>query len=320
MSKLVIIDGTNQFIRNYCVVPTASSSGIPTGGLFGFLRTMRFDIELCKPDRVIVVFDGPGGSQNRRAINQNYKAGRKPVRPAVNADIVNIEENFKWQFVRLFEYMDDLPVYRLIIENVEADDVISYVAHRHKDDEKVIVSSDRDFYQLLNDKTTIFNPTKRKFTTKQDCVDEFKIYPYNFAVVRSIVGDGSDNLGGIKGIGYKNVLKFFPSLSSAEKVSVSDVLNTCNQMVDNQKYKKFAVNAEKIKQNYQLMQLDETIISPQGQKRIDDILMKNTTLNLTSFKLKLMHDGISIINDRNFFDSFKGLVTRRSDGTGAEER
>lgn len=319
MSRLAIFDGTNQFIRSYSVVPTVNSNGEPNGGMIGFLRSMRMVIGFYKPDKVIVVFDGAGGSQSRRQVNKDYKAGRKPRRPAVNADLINVEENFRWQFVRLFEYIEDLPIHKLIIENVEADDVISYVANWFKNDEKIIISSDRDFYQILDDKTSIFNPTKRKFTTKQDCIEEFKIYPHNFVIARSIIGDGSDNLNGVKGIGYKNILKYFPFLSGAEKVSISDVFKLCNEKINDQRYKKFIDNEQKIKQNYTLMQLEQTIISIPGQQKIDFILSKNTTLNLTSFKLKLMKDSITIINDKNFFDSFRGLVSRRPDGATTEK-
>src|SRR3990167_6671704 len=142
MSRYLVCDGTNNFIRCYSVVPTTDTNGRPTGGLWGFLRSLRSFIELCKPDKVIIVFDGPGGSQRRRAIAENYKANRKPIRPAINADIVDITENLKWQFARLFEYLDDLPVHRLIIENVEADDTIAYLVNHFKQDEQIIVSSD----------------------------------------------------------------------------------------------------------------------------------------------------------------------------------
>ena len=322
MSRHLIIDGHNNFIRCFSVVPTTNSNGVPTGGLFGFLRSLRMFVELCKPDKIVVVFDGPGGSQKRRAIDKNYKSNRKPIRPAVNADIVDIAENLKWQFARLFEYLDDLPVYRLIIDNVEADDTIAYLTSHFKDGEQIIVSSDKDFYQLLDDKVKIYNAMKKLFFTKEDCIKQFNIHPHNFVIAKAIVGDGSDNLHGVKGIGYKNVLKYFPFLSSEDKLSINDIEKFSEEKCIDQKnikYQKFLDAKENIRQNYQLMQLEETIISLQGIKKIDDILMNAARLNMTGFKLKLMEDGISSISDRNFFDSFKYLVNRGNDGQPTTE-
>ena len=77
MKRLLIIDGQNMFIRNYVMSPQLDANGNPIGGLTGFLRSLQKEIRRAKPDRVVVAWEGPGGSQARREKNKNYKVGRK---------------------------------------------------------------------------------------------------------------------------------------------------------------------------------------------------------------------------------------------------
>ena len=80
MNRVMIVDAQNQFLRSYIVDPSLSSNGQPIGGSKGFLKILNKLTRTIQPDRVIIVWDGEGGSQKRRTINKNYKEGRKPIR------------------------------------------------------------------------------------------------------------------------------------------------------------------------------------------------------------------------------------------------
>ena len=80
MKKVIIIDALNLFIRNYVVNPTMSSKGLPLGGCIGFLKSLQKICRILNPDEVIVCWDGIGGSARKKAIDKDYKAGRKPLR------------------------------------------------------------------------------------------------------------------------------------------------------------------------------------------------------------------------------------------------
>ena len=132
--KVLIIDGNNNYFRAYIVDPSVSTNGQPIGGLKGFLKILQ---KLCRevnPNRVVICWDGKGGSQKRKAMNKGYKDGRKPIR--LNRNIRNLSDNEEidnkiWQMTRLAEYINEMPVIQLLLDGVEADDLISAVANHH---------------------------------------------------------------------------------------------------------------------------------------------------------------------------------------------
>ena len=150
----MIIDALNQFLRGYIVNPSLSPNGDPIGGTAGFLKILQKLCREIKPDKIVICWDGKGGSRKRRAVNKNYKEGRKPLR--LNRDIrtLTAEEELQnkiWQQVRLVEYLNNFPVTQLVFDEVEADDVISFVAQLpdFKGWQKVIISSDKDSFMTL---------------------------------------------------------------------------------------------------------------------------------------------------------------------------
>jgi 5'-3' exonuclease len=309
MNTILIVDSTNNFLRNYAVVPTLTRNGAPNGGVYGFLNSLRYFIRIIKPNKVILVWDGEGGSKKRRAIMKEYKKGRKPARLNRNFEheFENVEENKTQQRRRIGQYLSDLPVTQIIVDDIEADDVIGYLTMSANDGRKVIVSSDKDFYQLLSEKTIIFSPIKKKFITSGDVIKEFKIHPVNFALARAIIGDNSDNLKGIKGVGFKTVFKYFPFFCHSGKVQLDHFFSYCEKEGD--KYTRFLENKEIIINNLKVMKLDATLISSYSMDKINESLEKPLHLNGTSFRLKLYEDGIASIDD-SYLQSFRSLQVK----------
>jgi DNA polymerase-1 len=310
--KVLLVDATNNFLRNYAVIPTLDSNGEPNGGTFGFLRSLSIFLHLVDPDEVILVWDGPGGSQKRRTILKDYKAGRKPVRLNRNYEfeLENVEQNKVRQRLRLGEYLSNLPVRQMSLPKIEADDVIGYLCHHFKDDEKVIVSNDKDFIQLVSDKVTLYSPTKKDFIDEQKVVTTYNIHPRNFALARAMVGDDTDNIKGIKGIGLKRVVKMFPFIKEKEKVSLDQLFNFCEE--NGKKYERFLNEKQVIIENHKVMQLETPIVGFSSVQKIRESLDESLAFNATSFRKKLLEDGITTIND-GFFQPFRGLYNRRKD-------
>ena len=166
MKRILLIDALNMYYRAYIVDPTLSLNGDPVGGLVGFLKILQKLVRETKPDQIVIAWDGAGGSQRRRTINKNYKEGRKPIR--LNRTVENLSEqeeyeNKIWQQTRLIQYMNEMPVCQLMIPNIEADDVIAYIAGmpQLKNIQKVIISSDKDFIQLCDDETVLYRPVQK---------------------------------------------------------------------------------------------------------------------------------------------------------------
>jgi len=308
--KILLVDGANNYIRNYAVVPTLTVHGEPNGGVIGFLRSLGMFVRITTPDKIVIVWDGPGGSKKRRAIVGEYKEGRKPIRLNRNFEfeVDNPEQNKVYQRVRLAEYLQDLPLFQMSIPDIEADDTIAYLVKLFAQDEKVIVSGDKDFYQLIGDKVSVYSPTKKEFFTAEKVHTEFGVYPINFAIARAIVGDNSDNLKGIKGIAFKKLVKMFPFMTLPEKVTLDQLFEFC--VKEGEKYNRFIEGKQVIINNQKIMQLDDPIISLASIQKIEQSLTKDVTFNATSFRMKSYIDGVTTFND-SFFSVFRAILARK---------
>ena len=168
---VLIVDSLNLFIRSYCVSAQVShTGGYSLGGTIGFLRSLRRIVEEIQPSRVIVVWEG-GGSSKRRSLFKEYKQNRRPLKlnRFYEDDIPDSEDNKVFQIALLVKFLKSSPVTQLFVTDFEADDVIAYLVKGPlKDVEKIIVSSDKDMYQLLDDKTRQYSLHKRTIVTKED--------------------------------------------------------------------------------------------------------------------------------------------------------
>ena len=166
-SRVLIVDGLNLYLRVFAVNGALNDNGVPVGGLTGFLRSLAYAIREVNPTRVIIVYDGAGGSQRRRKIHPNYKSNRKPGKRITRWDAFKNaseeKEAMKIQFSRLLEYLDFLPINVISIDRIEADDTIAYIANKLLKEEVTIMSSDQDFLQLVDDRITVWSPTKKIF-------------------------------------------------------------------------------------------------------------------------------------------------------------
>jgi len=313
--RIMVIDGLNQFLRAYIVNPTLSPNGDPIGGTVGFLKILQKLCREIKPDRIIMCWDGQGGSQKRKRVNKNYKEGRSPLR--LNRNIKNLTEeeelqNKIWQQIRLVDYLNNFPMTQLIFKSVEADDIISFVCQmpEYKGWQKVVISSDKDFFQILDDETVVYRPIQNEVLNKKAIVEKFGIHPTNFALARAIVGDKSDNLEGIKGVGLPTVAKRLPFLAEEKAYTITEVLEHCKKApLDLKAYTNIVENPETIQQNYKLMQLYSPMLSVQNKNKIRYIT-KNTdlTFNKTNTNAMMFEDGIGDTNWSDLFVTFKKIT------------
>jgi len=265
-----------MFLRSYVISPHLDKGGMPIGGTIGFLKSLQKVSRDFNADEIIIAWDGHEGSQRKRSMNKDYKAGRKPVR--FNRRMITLPEdqekaNKGYQQVRLMEYLNQMPVIQLIADFTEADDIIAHVIKHPKYNgwKKTIISSDKDFFQLCDDEVQIYRPIQKKIVTKSTLLEDFKIHPNNFALARAIAGDASDNLPGVKGAGLKTIAKRFSFLGRDYEYEVSDVIREC---VMQTKKLKIHQNVEKsenlIKENYKIMQLYHPNIRPINRELINN--------------------------------------------------
>lgn len=199
--------------------------------------------------------------------------------------------------------------------DIEADDLISFVAQHHGYSEwnKIIVSSDKDFIQLCDHNTLLFRPIQEQVLTWKSVVEEYGIHPTNFAIARSMAGDKSDNIPGIPGVGLKTVKKCLPFLAESKTYLFDDIESFCLQKIEEgtkiKFYQNIVDNMAVIKNNYRGMQLYSPNISVQVAQKtrntINDFIFE---LNLTETQKMLLQDGIAQTNFEDLYSVFRRIV------------
>jgi DNA polymerase-1 len=315
MKRLLIIDALNMYFRAYIVDPSLSTNGQPIGGVKGFLKILQKLVRDTKPDEIAICWDGEGGSQKRKTKNKGYKEGRKPIR--LNRDIRNLSENEEiankiWQQTRLAEYLNELPIIQLVLPAVEADDIISVVAQHplYNGWQKVIVSSDKDFFQLCDNETVVFRPIQKEIVNQKSLVEQYGIHPKNFALARAIAGDKSDNLPGVGGVGLPTVSKRFPFLAESMSFGTDSLITHAEENKGNVKaYISVIEHQDLIRDNYRLMQLYTPSLSVQGRKKIDYALENfEPELAKTNVKTMMIEDGFGAVNFIDLFAAMNKIV------------
>ena len=278
-SRVLIIDGLNTFIRSWTTNPTMNEDGDHTGGVIGSLKSIGFQIREFNPTRCIVTFDGKNGSESRKKIHEGYKAGREKNRFRVNrtyGEMMSEEDerlSMRQQFVWLNDILDYLPLQTMIYDGIEADDVIGYLTTQvlNEDEEVVIVSTDKDFLQLVSERVKVFSPTKKKTYDRDAVKEEFGIWPQNILLYRTMDGDKSDNIPGIKGCGIKTLLKRFPELEEDRYISFDEFFQLCEDKKGKIKiYDDILAHKEQILMNRNIMELSDLHIPTNKKMHILD--------------------------------------------------
>jgi|TARA_R110002124_G_scaffold269243_4_gene437101 5'-3' exonuclease len=301
--RLLIIDALNAYLRAYIVDPSISANGQPMGGMKGFIKILQKLVRDTSPQEIVIVWDGPNGSQKRKSMDKNYKAGRKPIR--LNRAFHNLTDdeelhNKIWQQSRLIEYVNEMPIVQIMLPEIEADDVISYLTRMSHYDgwQKVIISNDKDFMQLCDDETVLFRPTKKEVMSMKTITEQIGVHPTNMALARAMAGDASDNLKGVKGAGLPTIAKRLPFLAESRTVTIDEVVDYCENTEHSQKFYENVVEAkELVEHNYNMMQLYSPQMSVQSKQKVDYAITEfECSFNKTSIIGMMMEDGFGELN------------------------
>jgi len=321
MKKLLIVDGLNLYMRNYNANPSISTNGDPIGGCKGFLASLQKIARFTEPDKIVVIWDGEGGSLRKRKLVKGYKGGRKPVRlnRLVRGLLTEEQEaaNRSWQYERTVEYLNSMPVHQIRIDGCEADDVISYVNMMPQFDDwlRIIVSTDKDFYQCVSsenevNKTIVYRPREKgkiELVRQKDLLENFGIHPINFVLARALEGDKSDNLPGVPGVGIKTVAKRFPFLAEEKEYMLQDIFEECEKKLGKVKlYDKILESRDLALTNYNMMQLSSPNIPilslPEIRAAINEMDM---SFNKTEVVTMMIKDGFGAGNWEDLYSLMK---------------
>ncbi|BDY12309.1 DNA polymerase I [Hydrogenimonas cancrithermarum] len=210
MKTLTVIDTFGFFFRSfYALPPLKNSEGFPTGLLTGFANLIHNLEKEYPTDYLLFALDAPGPSF-RQKIDPNYKAQRPEAPPEL-----------KQQLPVAIEWIEKMGLSKLSLEGYEADDVIASMVKCAKEQgiRVRIVSHDKDLYQLIDDgRVVLFDPIKKVEIDEDACVQKYGIHPKQFTDYQALIGDSSDNVPGVPGIGPKTAVKLLTQFGTLDGI------------------------------------------------------------------------------------------------------
>ncbi len=235
-----MIDGNSLVYRSYYAIRFLSNSkGFPTNAIFGFISMLKKLIEKEKPPYLGIVFDVKGPTIRHKAF-KDYKAHRKPMPEDLVVQIPLIKKVVQAMNIPFFEH-----------ENYEADDVLGSLAHQasKKQIPSVIVTTDKDIFQLVDNLTSVYNPVKDIYLDEKKVKELFGVSPSQVTDVLALWGDPSDNIPGVPGIGEKTSKSLISQYGSLD-----NLLDKLDQV-------KKAPLRDKIKQNLDQLKLSRQLVT-----------------------------------------------------------
>ncbi|MEO1958998.1 MAG: DNA polymerase I [Nautiliaceae bacterium] len=210
MATLTLIDTFGFLFKNYYALEKANlknKEGFPTGMLTGFMNFIASLGKEFPTDYIAFAIDSEHSF--RKELYKNYKANRKEVPDAL-----------KLQLPIAIDLIEKMGFKMIKIDGFESDDIIASLAKKasQKGIKVKIISSDKDMYQLLDENISIYDPSKKKEITTKECFEKFGVYPQNFVDFQALVGDSSDNVPGVKGIGVKTAAKLINEYKTLENI------------------------------------------------------------------------------------------------------
>jgi len=276
--RVLILDGLNLFFRNFAMMNMVNPDGVHIGGLGGFFRSLGAMIRQTNPTSVYVVFDGPGSTVNRKNLLSEYKGTRNIQRITNWEAFDNLEEEHDSkidQIVRIIQYLKLLPIKTTTLSKVEADDIIAVLCEKLVEKHNstcFIVSSDKDFLQLVTDKIIVYRPMEKEYYTPKVIEEKIGLLPSNFILHKALLGDSSDNIKGIKGLGAKGIFKKFPELITTP-LTLEDIFDICaRKFKEHIVYSRIIQDRERIETNYKVMDLSNPMIDEKGIEHVINLI------------------------------------------------
>ena len=241
MKKIILVDGNNLLFRSFYAtayqgVIMKNSKGFPTNALYGFINMMNKIIKEEKPSYIMVAFDK--GKTFRHDQYEDYKAGRAAM-----------PDELKLQFPEAKKVLDTMGIKHFEIDNYEADDIIGTLAKRVDEEDEfiaTIISSDKDLLQLISDEVVVklLKQNDSILMNTEEFRNTYQTDPIHMIDLKALMGDPSDNIPGVKGIGEKTAINLLSKYGSLDGVyeHLDEISGKTKEKLENDKesaYKSF---------------------------------------------------------------------------------
>jgi 5'-3' exonuclease len=299
----LLVDGDNLLTIGFHGYKNYFYKGTHIGGIFHFLNSLRKSFEDYKIDKIVVFWDGNEGSITRKKYYHLYKDNRS------KSNKTEEEENaYNYQRNRVRLYLEELYVRQGEYDFCESDDCIAYYSQNSNDEKKVILSSDGDLVQLVSDNTKIYNPSHRKLYEMKSIYNykHEEVLIENVKIIKMICGDPSDNIFGIKNLGIKKFIEFFPEVKE-KKLTLQDIKDKGELIFKENKNNKSITNLltgvtklgvfgnEFFDLNEKIIDLNNPLLTSEAIEGIEELINDDLDPSDRSYKntMKMMvQDGI----------------------------
>ena len=309
--KILLIDGNSMANRAFYATMgrmMKTPTGISTNAVYGFFQIMFKTIEEEKPDKIIVAFD-ISSSEKRTKIFSEYKAGRHKA-----------PEDLTMQFPIIKELLKTMNIPIVQKDGIEADDILGAIAKKEgkKGNKIIILTGDRDYFQLVDMNVNIRYPKTIMGKTEYIIYDNYKINeeygltPEKLIEVKALMGDASDNIPGVKGIGEKTALKLIIQFENLEKIY---------EYIENSDGKEIAkATLNKLIQDKEMAYVSRDL----GRIDIEYDYEKDLGINIDSIKYtdwrtEEAFSYLKKLSFNKFLDKFKDIEIKKAEDTNKIE-
>ena len=301
MSKTLLVDGDNLFKIGFHGVKELYNDGSHIGGVYHFINTIRRFLDEGQLDKVVVFWDGKYNSSIRKQLYPQYKANR---RQDMNEDkyASYLEQKF-----RVKDYLEEVFVRQVEMEDNEADDLIAYYCKIATNEQITIFSADKDLTQLINERVTIFSPIVKQYYKFGDkiTINKVEIPHYNVLLCKIFTGDKSDNIDGIEGLGEKTLIKYFPQMQE-KPCTIEELLDNARNIPQKKpiktllniltgKTKSTILGEEFYNTNKKIVDLSNPLITDDGKTLVEQIYTDTidpTDRGYKNLMRMMMEDGL----------------------------
>lgn len=293
-NKLMIVDGENLLHRSFHKFENLHSpDGKPTGAIFGFFKSLNYLIYRFQTNQVVVTFDN-GKSKWRTEILNNYKGHRKNIK----IDYESLQSQ-KRAIMRILKYLNITYVFDKKKElNYEGDDYIAWIKHI-VDCKVIIISSDKDFCQLISKRVKIFNPNKDAILNESNCKEIMGFSALECVDYLSLVGDSSDDIPGYPGMGPVKTRKFLDTWDNIRNFLSGS--NNEHPGIDRDTLRElYSKNQSLINLNY--------FIKMHPINKLPLIINKEKTINIEKLQKLFNKYSLTSFKAKEFLTVFKQLI------------
>ena len=301
MIKTLLVDGDNLFKIGFHGAKDVFNNGDHVGGVYHFVNILRKFLEEHNHDKVVVFWDGESNSSIRKSIYPQYKENRRESMNEYKYD------SYLYQRSRVKQYLEEIFVRQLEVEDNEADDLIAHYCKISKDEKIIIFSADKDLTQLISENVTIYSPITKQYFKNGDMIsiNKVDIPHYNVLLTKVFTGDKSDNIDGIQGLGEKTLVKLFPQLQE-KPCTIEEILDYARNIPQDKpsktltnlltgKTKSTILGEEFYTTNKKIVDLTNPLITADGKELVEQILTDTidpTDRGYKNLMRMMMEDGL----------------------------